>query len=133
MGALAKNRNRPTVYSGFTLVEVLVAFSILSIGLGALLQAFSSGLVSEKRALGMGLLSLQGQSIIAKIGTELHLQAGQMVGELPNGTNWIIQIDPLSATQNDSTSFSGSIGFRILVTLENSSGFTEVFSTYRFR
>ena len=86
--------NRPNRRaSGFTLLEVLVAFTILAVLLTALIQAFSQGLrastVAEERATAV----LVARSIMAEVGSSIPLEESEQSGDLEDGLGWRLIID----------------------------------------
>jgi general secretion pathway protein I len=78
--------------AGFTLVEVLVALTILSLSLAALLRIFSSNLErvsdSEKESIAVALT----QSLLSAAGREHPLQIGDSFGQFPNGYRWHLHV-----------------------------------------
>ena len=96
MFAYSNRRNRRA--GGFTLLEVLVAFTILAIALTALIQAFSQGLrastVAEERATAV----LVARSIMAEVGSSIPLEESEQSGDLEDGLGWRLTIrSPQSA------------------------------------
>jgi general secretion pathway protein I len=86
-------RRPPTVpEGGFTLIEVLVAFGILSLTLVALLQVFSQGLrsvdVSERHLIATMLM----RSIVDGLGGEIPIVAGERSGDIDDGYRWTTRI-----------------------------------------
>ncbi len=79
---------------GFSLLEVLVAFSILALCLGVLLRVFSgdgrlSGLSEEhSRAVVLA------ESLLANAGVESPLQPGQSSGEIDDQFSWVMRVSP---------------------------------------
>lgn len=78
---------------GFTLLEVLVAFSILAISVGVTLNIFSRGLqsaiVSDEYVHAVTIA----QSLLARTGTEIALQDNAISGE-EQGFQWFVRIMP---------------------------------------
>ncbi len=65
---------------GFTLLEILVALSILAVALGAILQSFSSGLRSLGAAESHALALMHARSQLAKVGTLIPLEPSEQTG-----------------------------------------------------
>ena len=86
---------------GFTLLEVLVAFSILVVGLAGVYQVFIGGLHNEQIAKQEATALLLAQSKLAAVGLSEPLVAGN--GALENGFDWTIDLAPMakSGTQSD--------------------------------
>lgn len=79
---------------GFTLIEILIAFTILAVSLTVLLQAFSFGL----RGLGVAEASatavMHAQSKLDELGTSIPLEEGQQEGEFSDGFRWTTVVRP---------------------------------------
>jgi general secretion pathway protein I len=79
---------------GFSLLEVLVAFTILSLSLGLLMQIFSGSLrnadVTRKQAQAASLA----QSLLAEIGVETPLAEGVTSGTVDSIFRWQIGVTP---------------------------------------
>lgn len=79
---------------GFTLMEVLVAFTIFAFSFGAILQIFSTGSrnasVSRAYAIALG----HAQSQLERLGIEEPLEPGQSSGVLDGGMAWRLEIAP---------------------------------------
>lgn len=80
--------------SGFSLLEILVAFSILSIGLGVLLQIFSTSLMSAERIRDEQSLYAQARTLLAAIEGEPSLTPGTRNGVLPGVCEWTVSVTP---------------------------------------
>ena len=74
--------------NGFTLIEVLVAFGILALTLVALLQVFSQGLRSVDVAERHLIATMLMRSILADLGTEIPIAAGERSGDIDDGYRW---------------------------------------------
>ena len=78
---------------GFSLLEVLVAFSILALSLGVLMQLFSGSmrntLVGDSYSKAVDLA----ESTLALAGTEIPLEPGIQAGE-EKGLRWELSIQP---------------------------------------
>lgn len=81
---------------GFSLLEVLVAFTILSLTLGVLLQLFGTGLRNTALSEDYSRAVLYAESLLAGVGMEEPLEAGNRGGELTPPFNWRLQIQPFT-------------------------------------
>ncbi|MEO3430513.1 type II secretion system protein [Pelagibius sp. CAU 1746] len=74
--------------AGFTLMEVLVAFTIFALSFAAIMQIFSGGLrnatVADRALIALG----HAESLLARAGTEQPLVEGVRSGGLPDGMTW---------------------------------------------
>jgi general secretion pathway protein I len=73
---------------GFSLLEVLVAFAILSVSLGVLLQVFATGLRNAGAADDYTQATLYAESILAAFGRETPLNEGQHSGPINDRFSW---------------------------------------------
>jgi general secretion pathway protein I len=80
--------------AGFTLLEVLVAFTILSLALTALVQAFASGIGGIGVTEGYTTAVMHARSLIDRVGTELPLVVGESSGYLDDRYAWTLRIAP---------------------------------------
>lgn len=84
---------------GFSLLEVLVAFVILGLVLGALMEIFSGGLRNVGLAGEYQRAALLAQSKLATVGIELPLKESESNGEFDSTYRWQISIRPYQSTQ----------------------------------
>ena len=73
---------------GFSLLEVLVAFAILSVSLGVLLQVFATGLRNAGTADDYTQATLYAESILAAYGHEAPLDEGVREGAINDRFSW---------------------------------------------
>ena len=88
--------------SGFSLLEVLVAFSILALALGVLLQTFSTGVRGVTQS---GLYSkamLLAESKFARAGRDEALFEGEYNGEYEDFFRWRVALAPYETEELDS-------------------------------
>ena len=104
---------------GFTLLEVLVAFAILAVALGAILQAFSQGLrvmtVAERHVAA----TLLAKTKLAEVGTAIPLEDGEFWGvfesDLETPYEWRIVIEPFEGEEGAEAEFAGLRIFQVAV------------------
>lgn len=80
--------------AGFSLLEVLVAFAILAIILGVLLQIFSGSAQRATLAESYLKASSLAQARLNEIGREAPLTAGAIEGQTENGFAWGLHMEP---------------------------------------
>lgn len=79
-------------HKGFSLLEILVAFSIMSISLGILLQIFSSGVNTAMVAEEYTVATQIAESLMAKNGIEEPLTIGEMSGIEAEKYHWRVSV-----------------------------------------
>ncbi|MBS0457349.1 MAG: prepilin-type N-terminal cleavage/methylation domain-containing protein [Proteobacteria bacterium] len=83
----------PARQRGFTLIEVLVAFALLAVGLGILLAILSSGVRGIANASDSTRASLYAQGLFATLGGDGQLHPGHSQGSFENGRyRWTLEI-----------------------------------------
>lgn len=87
--------------AGFTLIEVLVAFAILSMALGGLYHVFATDLDVVGRTENRGRALLVAQSVMAGVGADTPLEAGRYKGSGAHEVTWKIEISPYVDEQSD--------------------------------
>lgn len=87
--------------SGFSLLEILVAFSILAIALGILLNIFSSGVQTAVIAEEYSSAVQIAESLKARAGVESPLQEGQANGIIHDKYRWRVTIAPFQLTMDN--------------------------------
>lgn len=70
---------------GFTLLEVMLAFTILAVAMGLLLGMLSRGLGQVRKSQDETEATLYAQSLLDQVGVVEAMQTGQKVGEFDNG------------------------------------------------
>ena len=89
--------------SGFTLIEVLIAFAILAMVLGVVFRTLSTGLSHERTA---GLVTarvLEARSILDRLGADIALEEGTIEGRLATGEPWSLTVSLLDPAAGDET------------------------------
>lgn len=80
---------------GFSLLEVLVAFSILALSLGVLMQIFSGSLRNVDVSRDQAQAVVIAQSLLASAGVEAPLAAGESAGTLDDRFRWSLLATPM--------------------------------------
>lgn len=78
--------------SGFTLLEVLLAFVVFALSFSLVLEIITSSMRSTTRARTYTEAALLGQSIMEMVGKEIPLQEGVLAGEAPGGYTWEMSV-----------------------------------------
>jgi len=79
---------------GFSLLEILVAFSILAISLGVLLQIFSTALRGVALSERYSRAAMVAESRLAAVGAAIPLESGAYGGDDEGGYRWQVIIGP---------------------------------------
>ena len=86
----SRSRNSP----GFTLIEVLVALTILALALVVLLQVFGGGLRAASVSERYLMATMLARSVLDDFGTEIPAAAGEWSGDIANGYRWTTRAAP---------------------------------------
>lgn len=101
-----KDDRRKQTRDGFTLIETLVAFAVLSVGLSVLYFSFSDSLsLGDRGALSRRSAVLLEQ-VQARLGTDIPLIRGEQTGRFDTGGHWRVTVERAanSGTVGQSTS-----------------------------
>lgn len=101
---------------GFTLLEVLVAFAILTFALSALLLAFATGLRTTGRSAAIATATLQAQSLMDQVGNTIPLREADLSGVLEDGARWKVAVVPF-----DTGDFGGA-AYRVEIDVASDGG-----------
>jgi len=85
--------------SGFTLIEVLVALTILSISLAVLLAVFTQGLDRARESANEAGARVLAQSLLAQAKAAANPSIGDSAGK-SNGLSWRLRIAPYGAADD---------------------------------
>ena len=101
---------------GFTLLEILVALSILAVALGALLQSFSTGLRGLGAAEAHAMALMHARSQLAKVGTLIPLVPGEHTGVADDFT-WTVSVQPFDPDDREAPAAGAIVPYRLGVTV----------------
>ncbi len=101
---------------GFTLIEVLVAFVILAVALGVLMQVFSTGLRNARVAENYTTATLYAESMLAAVGVEAPLAEGETSGDFDDHFRWRLDVQPYEAPDSENEAAAGR-AFQVVVTV----------------
>ena len=93
-----RNRRRQ---SGFSLLEILVAFSILALALGVLLQSFSTGMRGVTQSELYSRATLLAESLFAQAGRDEAMLDGELRGEFDDTFRWRVSLTPYETDDLD--------------------------------
>ena len=79
---------------GFSLLEILIAFSILALSLGILLRIFSGGVTTAAVAEEYTNAVQIAETLMAKTGAEIPLRSHESSGVIDEKYNWLLRISP---------------------------------------
>jgi general secretion pathway protein I len=82
----------PIRQRGFSLLEVLVAFSILALSLGVLLQIFSRAVNTTALSEAYTRAVALAEAKLNDVGVAIPLEDGVYTGEPENGMDWIVNV-----------------------------------------
>ena len=99
---------------GFSLLEILVAFSILAVSLGILLKIFSSGVKTAMIAEEYTVATQIAESLMAKTGIEEPLVVGEYSGTEVDKYHWRVTVEN-SPNPADDEEDAGLLAVRVIV------------------
>lgn len=114
---------------GFTLLEVIVAFTILSVALIGLLQAFTTGMRGLSAAQASAAAVMHARSKMDEIGEVIALEESELSGEFGDGYSWEVRIT--RAGSGDAEAEALAVPFDVEVTVIGERGHTFTLDTLR--
>ncbi|KAA6187286.1 prepilin-type N-terminal cleavage/methylation domain-containing protein [Thiohalocapsa marina] len=79
---------------GFSLLEVLVAFAILALSLGVLMQIFSRAMNTTAFSANYSRAVALAEAKLGSVGADIPLEQGAYSGEPEDGLDWVVNIQP---------------------------------------
>lgn len=110
--------------AGFTLLEVLVAFTICAFMLGGFLQVFSNGLKQDRTTDRYATALLHAESLLAQVGKITPLRIGEEAGRTADGFSWRI-LQTLYGEAGSSFEQTPLIPYQVTLTMTWAVGETE--------
>jgi general secretion pathway protein I len=86
---------------GFTLIEVVVAFAIFTLAVGALYESFAGAVRRNTQAHDRDQELLVAQSLLSQLRTSPTPWEAQESGSLDNGWHWRTEVAPFDAAANE--------------------------------
>jgi general secretion pathway protein I len=108
---------RTKAAAGFTLIEVLVAFTIAALLIIPMTRLVSTGLGSFDRAQNYATATLWAQSLLANAGVQTPLTEGVQTGDLPQHMHWEMDVVPYHDDQTSPAPAGALIPYAITLTI----------------
>ncbi|WP_020395044.1 type IV pilus modification PilV family protein [Thiolinea disciformis] len=132
MGGLVRARSYS---SGFTLLEILVAFVLMALVIGSLIQLFSGAMQSAALSEEYSAAIQVAESQLQTLGKEIPIQQGKLSGQV-TGTRyqWFVDMVPLKLLKNPEASSLSLQAFQVTVQVRwDSAGKTRAFQLNSMR
>jgi len=84
----------PTRQRGFTLIEIVVAFAIMALGLGIAMQIATGAMRNARQAATRTDAALYAQSLLDTVGVGERLEEGTSNGEFGDDFHWTLLAEP---------------------------------------
>ena len=88
---------------GFTLLETLVALSVLAISLGVIYQIFGTSLRNMQYAKEYSYAQMFAQSKLSELGKGIPVREGNYEGEIGDKYYWVINVEPQAINTDESS------------------------------
>ena len=85
-------------HKGFTLLETLVALSILAISLGVIYQIFGTSLRNMQYAKEYSYAQMFAESKLSELGKGIPVREGSIEGDVDGKYFWVINVEPQSTS-----------------------------------
>lgn len=94
MESRANRRIRKFRADGFSLLEILVAFTLLAVAIGVLMQIFSRGVNGASLADRYAKATMYAESKLATVGIEDQLKERAAAGKFDDDFSWTLEVRP---------------------------------------
>ena len=116
---MRSDRRKPDVrQSGYTLIEVLVAFMILALALTVLLRIFSGGLRNVSVSSDYATATLIAESRLAAAGIDIPLRPGETSGTEGERFEWTVSVQDYQPWPGYRSASQAVDAYRVTVTVE---------------
>lgn len=88
-------------WAGFTLLEVMVALTILAVGLVTVLELLAGSMRLGGKASHRTQAALYGQNVMDRIFAQAVLEDGEQGGKFPNGYSWQVRVREIYPDDDD--------------------------------
>lgn len=88
--------------NGFTLLEIMVALAILSLGIVTVLELFSGSLNMGVKASRHTQAALYAQNIMDRVFAQTTIEDGEERGEFPDGYTWVARVQEIRPDDDSS-------------------------------
>ncbi len=119
---------RPPLQRGFSLLEVLVAFSVLAIALAIIFQLVGTSLRNAAASDEYGQAVVVAESVLARVGREWAVDGGGMGGD-DAGYRWQLEVAPFG----DNSGLLPLYEVVVVVSWDNGSGGTRSLTLHSLR
>jgi len=109
---------------GFTLLEVIVAFTILAVALVGLLQAFGTGMRGLGAAQASATAVMHARSKLDEIGQVIALEESQLTGAYKDGYRWNVRIAGVEGDTGGPAALARLFDVEVTVTSARGKAFT---------
>jgi general secretion pathway protein I len=117
LSGMATRPSRRPRRNGFTLLEMLVALTILAVAFGAILQAFGTGFRGLRATESQAVAVMHARSTLEAVAAIAPLEPGEFSGDYADGYRWIAHIRPYQEENADEAALPLLVTYEIEVTV----------------